>query len=90
MADPVPAIRRALISDRLYSGEALRESEENQRYGSVIRGASAIGFSCRYVERLLDYRIDDFVARSVCSKCCARYPKVSVRVQPIHAAALTK
>src|SRR6185437_7026926 len=31
-----------------------------------------------------DYRLADFVARSVCSKCGARWPRVSVRVQPRH------
>jgi len=31
-----------------------------------------------------DYRVADFVARSVCSRCGARWPRVGIRVQPIH------
>ena len=31
-----------------------------------------------------DYRIADFVARSRCSKCGARWPQLSVRVSLIH------
>lgn len=27
-----------------------------------------------------DYRVADFVARSVCSKCGARWPKISIKV----------
>jgi hypothetical protein len=34
-----------------------------------------------------DYRIADFVARSRCSKCGARWPQLSVRVSPIHTGA---
>jgi hypothetical protein len=30
-----------------------------------------------------DYRIADFVARSRCSKCGAKWPQLSVRVSPI-------
>lgn len=32
----------------------------------------------------VDYRVADFVGRSKCSKCGARWPKISVRVAPIH------
>ena len=31
-----------------------------------------------------DYRIADFVARSRCSKCGARWPQLSVSVSPMH------
>jgi hypothetical protein len=31
-----------------------------------------------------DYRVADFVARSHCSKCGAKWPQLSVRVSPIH------
>ncbi|HEY7990524.1 MAG TPA: hypothetical protein VID77_03960 [Stellaceae bacterium] len=31
-----------------------------------------------------DYRVADFVARSVCSRCGARWPRVGIRMQPRH------
>jgi hypothetical protein len=31
-----------------------------------------------------DYPVADFVARSRCSKCGAKWPQLSVRVGPIH------
>jgi len=31
-----------------------------------------------------DYPVADFVARSRCGKCGARWPEVSIRVAPIH------
>lgn len=35
-----------------------------------------------------DYRVADFVARSRCSKCGAKWPQLSVRVGPIHTGGL--
>ncbi len=31
-----------------------------------------------------DYRVADFVARSRCSKCGAKWPQISIRIAPIH------
>lgn len=35
-----------------------------------------------------DYRVADFVVRSKCSKCGAEWPKLFVRVGPIHTGGL--
>jgi hypothetical protein len=66
--------------------------------GSTIAGGFKMWISCDAIgchnadldldalkdEFGADYRIADFVARSRCSKCGAKWPQLSVRIAPIH------